>query len=102
MEDSTMSANKPRARAKKPELVSRVRPDTLEAQPDELGVDPGQVGPHSAGQSGDAQGLPRRAQSSAQSIEDLAATDQSAEAGIVDGVEDAANHPEKHVHAHGD
>jgi len=70
------------------------------AQMDELGNDPGQVGPDSAGQSGDTQQLSSIADAADESVEELADTDQALEAGIVDGVEDAADHPERPVHTH--
>ena len=71
-----------------------------EAQLDELGDNPGQVGPASAGQSGDTQGLSNTEDASDLSVDELAEEDQALEAGIVDGVEDAANHPERSVHTH--
>jgi hypothetical protein len=67
---------------------------------DELGNNPGQVGPGSAGQSGDPQDLSPVADSSNESVQELADTDQAIEAGIVEGVEDAADHPERPVHTH--
>ena len=66
-----------------------------EAQLDELGSDPGQVGSDSAGQSGDTQGLSQIADAAAESVEELADTEQAYEAEAVDGVEDAADHPER-------
>jgi hypothetical protein len=71
-----------------------------EAQLDELGNNPGQVGPASAGQSGDTQGLSDIEDASDLSVDELAEEDQAMEAGIVDGVEDAANHPERPTHTH--
>ena len=71
-----------------------------QAQLDELGDDPGQVGPDSAGQSGDPQRLTREAEANDESVEELADTDQAIEAAAVDGVEDAADHPERPVHTH--
>jgi hypothetical protein len=71
-----------------------------EANLDELGDDPGQVGPDSAGQSGDTEGLPREADAADESVEELADTDQAYEAGIVEGVEEAGDHPERPVRAH--
>lgn len=71
-----------------------------EARADEIGIDPGQVGPESAGQSGDVQGLSRVARSSNESVEDLAASDQSYEASVIEGVEDAGMHPYKPVRVH--
>ena len=73
-----------------------------EAQLDELGSDPGQVGSDSAGQSGDTQGLSQTADAAGESVEELADTDQAYEAGIVEGFEDADDHPERPVHTHED
>src|SRR2546423_11911642 len=80
-------------------MVKRARGDER-AQPDELGNDPGQVGPGSAGQSGDPQDLSSIEDASSASVQDLADTDQALEAEFVDGVEDAADHPERPVHTH--
>jgi hypothetical protein len=71
-----------------------------EAGPDELGTDPGQVGPESAGQSGDSQRLSRVADAAESSVEELADDDQAIEAAAVEGVEDAADHPERPTHTH--
>jgi hypothetical protein len=71
-----------------------------EARLDDLGHDPGQVGPDSAGQSGDPQQLSPIPESSEESVEELADTDQALEAAAVDGSEDAADHPERPVHTH--
>jgi len=78
--------------------VARLRDN--EAQLDELGNDPGQVGPESAGQSGDPQGLSPIEEASEESVEELADTDQATEAAAVEGSEDAADHPERPVHTH--
>jgi hypothetical protein len=72
----------------------------LEAQLDELGDDPRQVGIDSAGQSGDAQELSTIAEANEESVEELADTDQALEAAAVEGAEDAADHPERPVHTH--
>ena len=71
-----------------------------QARLDDLGVDPGQVGPDSAGQSGDPQGLSQIEDANEESVEQLADTEQAYEAAAVKGVEDAADHPERPVHAH--
>ena len=68
-----------------------------EAQIDELGSDPEEPGSDSAAQSGDGQGLWQIADADEESVGELAETDQAYEAGIVDGFEDAADHPEKAV-----
>jgi hypothetical protein len=81
-------------------LEAKGRRAANEAAPDELGNDPGQVGPDSAGQSGDPQRLSRIADATDESVEELADTDQALEAATVVGVEDAADHPERPVHTH--
>ncbi|MGO8790303.1 MAG: hypothetical protein ACLQVL_23375 [Terriglobia bacterium] len=73
-----------------------------EAKLDELGSDPGQVGPDSAGQSGDSQGLSQDVDAADESVEELADTDQAFEADILEGIEDADDHPERPVHTHED
>jgi hypothetical protein len=76
------------------------RKGDLEARPDELGSDPRQVGVDSAGQSGDPQRLSTIEDANEESVEELAETDQAIEAAAVEGVEDAADHPERPVHTH--
>ena len=76
--------------------------ESNEARPDELGDDPGQVGSDSGGQSGDTQQLSRFAEAASESVEELAENDQAFEAMAIEGVEDAADHPERPVHAHTD
>ncbi|HKW18738.1 MAG TPA: hypothetical protein VJO35_14620 [Terriglobales bacterium] len=76
------------------------RPQGNEAAPDELGNDPRQVGAESAGQSGDPQRLSTTADMDNESVEELDDTDQAIEAARVDGLEDAADHPERPVHTH--
>ena len=68
-----------------------------EAHIDELESDAGQVGSDSAGQSGDAQGLSQNADADEESVEELAETDQAYEAEVVEGLEDAGDHPERPV-----
>jgi hypothetical protein len=75
-------------------------PQGNEAAPDELGKDPRQVGAESAGQSGDPQRLSTTEDTDNESVGELADTDQALEAARVEGVEDAANHPERPVHTH--
>ena len=71
-----------------------------EFQINELGGDPEEARSDSAGQSGDAQGLTQMADADEESVGELAETDQAYEAGSVDGLEDAANHPERSVRTH--
>ncbi len=76
------------------------RPQGNEAAPDELGKDPREVGAESAGQSGDAQRLSIVEDAENESVEELVEEEQAFEASAVDGVEDAADHPERPVHTH--
>jgi hypothetical protein len=76
------------------------RREDNQARPDELVDDPGQVGPVSAGQSGSTQQLSEIEDANEESVEELAETGQDLEASIVEGVEDAADHPERPVHTH--
>ena len=76
------------------------RREDNEAQLDELGNDPTQVGPRSAGQSGDTLDLSVVEDEAEESVEELDDSGQSWEASEVEGVEDAADHPERPVHVH--
>lgn len=76
------------------------RTSDLEARLDDLGKDPGQVGDQSGGQSGDTQGLSDLEGASDESVEELAAEEQSLEAARLEGIDDAADHPERPVHTH--
>jgi hypothetical protein len=68
---------------------------------DELGKKTSEVGPGSGGQSGSAQQLHDIAEAADESVEELAEEEQAYEAGIVDGVENAASRPERPVRARG-
>ena len=57
-------------------MISEIRTSN-EAQLDELGSDPGQVGSDSAGQSGDTQGPSKIGDSADESVEGLADTEQA-------------------------
>ena len=72
----------------------------IDAQMDEVGTDPGQVGAESGGQSGDTQGLSETADADGESVEELADTGQAYEAEAISGVEEAADHPEQPVPSH--
>ena len=72
----------------------------LQAQMDELGSDPREVGENSAGQSVSSLGLSDEPEATEDSVEDLSDTDQAVEAAAVEGVEDAADHPERPTHTH--
>jgi len=73
-----------------------------DAESDGRDADLGQVGSESGGQSGDAQGLARDTEAADESVEELAEDDQAYEAGVIEGVEDAGNHPERPVRSHED
>jgi hypothetical protein len=96
--------NRKREEKKSPEVDLNERSPELkgdlEARPDEIGTDPRQVGLESAGQSGDPQELSIIEEANEESVEELADTDQAIEAAAVEGVEDAADHPERPVHTH--
>ena len=55
-----------------------------------------------AGEAGDTQDLSPVEDVNEESVEELAASGQALEASVVDGVEDAADHPERPVHTHED
>jgi len=71
-----------------------------QAQADELGKDPAQVGPRRARQSGGSQRLSPIADAAEASREELSDTNQSWESAAVEGSEDAADHPERPAHTH--
>ena len=72
-------------------------PPDNEARPDEPGDQSGQGGADSGGQAGDTQGLSQATNASEETVEELAEAGQDYEAGIQEGIEDAADHPEKPV-----
>lgn len=72
----------------------------LQAQEDELGSNPSEVGANSAGQSAGGIGLSHIPDATEDSVEDLSDTDQAIEAAAIEGVEDAADHPERPTHTH--
>jgi len=71
-----------------------------QAQLDELGNDPAEVGLGSAGQDGSLQDLSEIRDADEESVEELAETGQGFESTAVEGVEDAADHPERPTHTH--
>jgi hypothetical protein len=70
--------------------------------PDEAGDQSGQGGPDSGGQSGDTQGVSQAVDAAEESVEELTDAGQDFEAHILQGVEDATDHPGKPVPDHGD
>ena len=79
---------------------ARDRKEDLEAQQDELGSDPAQVRERSAGHGAESQRLSSIEETGNESVEELADTNQDLEAATVEGLEDAADHPERPVHTH--
>ena len=71
-----------------------------QARLDQLGTDPSEVGPESAGQSASTEELSITEDQDNESVDELAETSQAIEAATVEGVEDAADHPERPVHTH--
>ena len=61
-----------------------------------------QADSESGGQSGDMQDLGADGEAADQSVEELAEEGQPYEAGVVQGVEDAGEHPEHPVRSHED
>jgi hypothetical protein len=72
------------------------------AELSELEPDPVQSPSEGAGQSGDTQGLPEASEAAPESVEELAEEDQAFEAGVVEGVEEAGDHPGRPVRSHED
>lgn len=66
-------------------------------RPDEAGEPSGQSEPGSGGGSGDAQGLSQAVDAAEESVNELAGAGQDYEAQILQGVEDATDHPGKPV-----
>lgn len=76
------------------------RKGDLQAGLDDLGNDPAQVGADSAGQTASSLGLSELRDSNEESVEELSDSDQAIEASAVEGIEDAADHPERPAHTH--
>jgi len=76
--------------AKRRLQIDEIPFDKLESDQEETTSD-------SAGQSGDDQGLSPIAEADVESVEELAHTDQAYAAEVVEGVEDAGDHPERPV-----
>jgi hypothetical protein len=83
---------------RKQKSEGRTRDD--EARKDELGTDPREVGAESAGQSGGTQRLSTEEDVDNESVDELSETSQGIEAARVEGLEDAADHPERPAHTH--
>ena len=77
-------------------VTRKLRDD--EVQIDELADAQEEAASDSAGQSGDAQGLSQIADADEETVRELAETEQTYEAAAVEGLEDAADHPERAVH----
>jgi hypothetical protein len=83
---------------RKQKSEGRTRDD--EARKDELGNDPRETGAESAGQSGGTQRLSTDEDLDNESVDELSETSQGIEAATVEGLEDAADHPERPTHTH--
>lgn len=73
-----------------------------QAQPNLLGNGSQPIESPIAGEAGDSQGLSDVEEATEESVEELAASGQALEASAVEGLEDAADHPERPVHTHED
>ena len=78
----------------------RERKGDLEAAPDDIANDVQSLESSTAGLAGDGQDLSDVEEANDESVEELAASGQALEASVVEGVEDAAAHPERPVHTH--
>ena len=87
-------------RSKELDERSKELKDDLEARPDEIGRNPSEVGPRSAGQTATSLGLTPSPDATEDSVEELSDTHQAVEAAAVEGLEDAADHPERPTHTH--
>jgi hypothetical protein len=74
-----------------PELRPNVSPLDEDSQPVEHSI---------AGEAGDTQDLSPVEEVNDESVEELAASGQAMETAAVEGVEDAADHPERPAHTH--
>ncbi len=81
---------------------SSERKSDLQAQPDTLDNDFHSIESSIAGEAGDTQDLSDIEDATEESVEELAASGQAMEASAVEGLEDAADHPERPVHTHED
>jgi N utilization substance protein A len=70
----------------------------LLAHPEPVSEEQNQTGSDSAGQSGDNTGLSNVAEQASESVDELAETGQDVEAGIISGVENAADEAEVSTH----
>jgi hypothetical protein len=64
--------------------------------------DSGRAEGANGGQSGDSQGLPQTTDVASESVEELAESGQTYEAELLEGLEEAADHPEVPVHTRED
>ena len=91
---SAKKSPKPKARARERPAPGAQRGLRSYDPPDLSEID---LGPDSGGQSGDIEGLPRRSSADSQSVAELLEEGQSFEAGVISGVENAANADESEV-----
>lgn len=100
-----VAAKKPAPKAVAPKKTAPKKPPTSAPRPraprQKLELDQNQrgLGSAAAGQSGDLQGLRRKAEDDSESVEELVQEGQSWEAAALSGVEDADGEP-REVHTH--
>jgi hypothetical protein len=82
--------------------LAKRKPKIRKPEINEARSEPETPGPDSAGQSGDDQGLSQVADADEESVRELVDTDQISEAESVEGLEDAADHPESPARTHED
>jgi len=101
-----VAGKKVRPAAKKKRSARKAAKETQSSEPSTLGgkifasAHPGRsrIGSRSAGQSGDLQGLPRKAVVDSESVEELIEEGQAREAAAISGVEDALDPDQSEVH----
>jgi hypothetical protein len=101
-----VAGKKVRPAAKKKRSARQAAKEIQSSEPSTLGgrifasTQPGRrrIGSRSAGQSGDVQGLPRKAVVDSESVEELIEEGQAREAAAISGVEDALDPDQSEVH----
>jgi hypothetical protein len=79
-------------------MTTRKHDEPLDGPGDDSAESASDIG----GQAGDSQGLPQDTQEASVSVEELAESGQAYEAELLEGVEEAADHPERPVHTRED
>src|SRR5437660_1448005 len=94
------TAKKTAPRARKAAVVTRSKPRTVKAPLPRETTPPEELLLESTGQAGDLQGLSSIEDANAESVDELLEEGNAFEAGVVKGVEDAADRAEKGVRTH--